>query len=79
MAMVHVDCCVADIETEHQPADGRLPALLRSEVAVKVMAAPNLRGEAVAHARALLKGGRWSHPEEVAAVLVDSLVSRELP
>lgn len=49
------------------------------QVAAGVAAAPWVRPEAVARARQLLGTPRWCRADEVAAELVDCLVTRRLP
>jgi hypothetical protein len=63
--------------SEHHPA-GSAPEGTdewRSAVARIVMAAPDLRVDAVAHARALLEEERWFDARELAAALLHDLVS----
>lgn len=52
---------------------------LSHEVVEDVLAAPHVRAEVVARARAMLQGSRWCRSEEVASELVDCYVARRLP
>ena len=44
-----------------------------------ILAAPMVRAEKVAEARALLSGDHWCHAREVADQLVECLVDRRFP
>jgi hypothetical protein len=52
---------------------------LPEDVIEDVLAAPGVRSDAVARARALLHTPRWCHADEIAAELVDCYVGRRLP